>query len=385
MAGCYVLPDGPAAVLHLIFETGDQDVLVVHPEQPDIEDGQQYVLSTCRHHAGRASRVACSNVEERTHSTCDWGSSRRILSRGHKSKGLVMIMWRLAVVRQSRYGLLVIILSILTLAAHAAHKPEIETANDHRFLSAPDVINGFDRVTYQVCNTGKTASAFKWSAAGWGVAGTGTGLIPGFCATKRLLSARPPSARMDRVPSTVVFQGGASPQVITWLKCELLTIDRCDKGLIGESALAISQLDWFISGPDGAEALQSFGFSLRSNPKADRATLAIYSSEGMKQDLLIVYAGGEMDIDLMKQLVNDHRIEINTFSYFKDIRRLTPGVLIEGIQAGWITLAVSAEQFNGTRREIPLSDIRMLKQGVIFLLHRGGNVTMSDRLGPHDE
>jgi hypothetical protein len=272
-----------------------------------------------------------------------------------------------------------ILLALVAAVVAAPQQAEIHTLNDHHVLSAPTESGQLQLVYYEVCNASKTTSAFRWTGAGFGVDATNQ-LPPGLCARKRVYGSGPYIVR----PEDIVFQGGGGPAgVPTWVPClsPLTGVDTCKGGLRSVASRALASLDLLTASPDGKfVAMETVTIQLDRDATGKGGRLLVRTSDGFEH-VLVAFPNGKAGVDELRKLFADNAdIEIQTFNYFKDVRKLTSELLASELPGSSPVLSIPKPKEGGYERTLNVADVSQIGRIAVMLLERQGRLAVRNEL-----
>jgi len=256
----------------------------------------------------------------------------------------------------------------------AQEAAEIHETNDHRLLSVPTTSGSYKLLYYEICNYSDHRSAFHWKGPGFGVDARNQ-LPQKFCARKKIYEA---DARVVR-PSEVVFQGGVSDKVLTWVPCRALPVgdgDSCGNDFAGKIYSWFTRLEMFTSGPDGQLVeVETISISMNKNREATGGTISVRSSAGVEH-VLVAFPEASTDIDdLQKLLDSDDGVKLETFSYFKDVRKLSADLLGRDIPETSPVISVqNLKPGTGYDSTLHFQDVSRLGRLIAVLAEKRGKV-----------
>lgn len=272
-----------------------------------------------------------------------------------------------------------LLLPFLVAALAAPQQAEIHTVNNHHVLSAPTHNGTLELVFYEVCNDSKAPSAFRWKGPGFGVDATNQ-LPARLCARKHVYGAEPYTVR----PEEIVFQGGGGPtRVPTWVPCTspLTGVDTCKGGMLSAASRALAALDLLTSSPDGKfVALETVTILLDRDPKGKGGRLLVRTSDGFER-VLVAFPNSAAGIDEMRKLFADNaEIQIETFSYFKDVGKLTSDLLASDIPDRSPVISIPKPKESRHERTLNVADVSRIGRLAVMLLERQGRLAVRNDL-----
>jgi hypothetical protein len=266
----------------------------------------------------------------------------------------------------------------LFVAALTQQPAEIHSINDHHVLSAPTRSGSLELVYYEVCNASQSRSGFRWKGAGFGVDSTNL-LPPLLCARKRVYGAEPYTVR----PEEIAFQGRGAARVATWVPCvsPLTGVDTCKGGMAGAASRALAGLDLMTESPDGGFVhMETVTIQLDRLPGGKRGRLVVRTSDGFEQ-VLVAFPNAASGAEELRSLFADNQeIEVQTFNYFKDLRKLTSELLASDIPGSSPVISISKPKEGGYDRVLNVGDVSRVGRLAVMLLERKGKLAVRNDL-----
>ena len=260
----------------------------------------------------------------------------------------------------------------------AQERPEIHEANHHRFLSAPTENGRLNLISYYVCNDAQSPSHLHWKGAGFGVAGR-LELPRSLCAFKEVYGGEAYGIRVEHVD----FQGGASPEVPTWILCTPATSNAktCTTRLTDVIGNATANLRLFASLPDKIVAMEQISLSLSRDPQNGMGRLLVRSSDGIEQIFVVFPDTAAVGLKELEDLFKGNtEIQIQTFAYFKDVKKLTAHLLATDIKDNSPVIAISKPKDGGYDKLLTFGDISKIGQLIVLLAQQGDQIAARNDL-----
>jgi hypothetical protein len=260
----------------------------------------------------------------------------------------------------------------------AQERPEIHVRNNHKFLSAPTELGRLNQIAYEVCNNGQSASQLHWKAAGFGVWGRFE-LPKDLCAIRTISGGEAYGIRAANVD----FQGGASPEVPTWVFCtpEPSKPNLCPTKLTNVVGNAVADLRLLASRPYGIVAMEQISLTLIRDAKTGMGRLLIRSSDGVEQVFLVFPDAAGVGLKELEDLFKGNtEIQIQTFSYFKDVKKLTAALLATDIKDSSPVIAISKPKEGGYEKFLTFGDITKIGQLIVLLAQQGDQIAARNDL-----